>query len=292
MRILITGLNSFIATHLAPALAAQGHEICGFGRRPATPPVGTYVLGDILDAPFVAKMVAGAELVIHLASTTSYAELTNHRHPALNAIMTGTHNVLEALRHKDGPKRIIYASTGKVYGRIQQLPLTEDHPTEPINVLGKMKFLAERLVDFYASDLDQATILRIFNVYGPNQNKQFLIPTILDQLSTSEIKLGDIKAKRDYIHICDVVSAFLKALELPASKAATTFNICSGHAASAEDIVETFSTILSREIKIHSRTDLVRKDELLEEYGSFERFRTVTGWTPHLKLRDGLGTLL
>jgi len=288
MQVAITGLSGFIARHLAPELARRKVDVVGFGRQPVGNVLGRYVQGDLLDTAFVASMVGEADVVVHLASTTQYAELTHDRMGSFETIVTGTRNVLEALRLKRGPKKLIYASTGKVYGRIRSLPLTEDHMADPMNVLGKAKFIAERLIDYYASELDAATILRIFNVYGPDQHSQFLIPTIISQLGNAEIVLGDIKAKRDYIYIEDVVSAIQAVLELPASKTPVSFNVCSGVASSAEEIVRTIGEIQGREMKLRSKTDMIRHDEFMEEYGSYARLQAATGWKPRYDLRAGL----
>jgi len=288
-KILITGINGFIGQHLAKSLIQRGHIISGIGRKEECliEEVSEYFQGDILDKQLVEKATESAEIIIHLAAPTQHEEIVNNKFNTLETNFLGTKNLLGAFSKSKNGKKFIYSSTGKVYGDIQFLPITEHHPTNPLNILGKSKLITEKLIDFYSNNEKDFIILRIFNVFGAGQKESFLIPTILNQIKNSdEINLGDIKAKRDYIHIQDVVDAFVTLIESKTEHGLSIFNICSGKGLSAEEIVAEIDKILNRKTRINSNIALVRKDEKDVEYGSYSKMDSCFGWKPVCSLTD------
>jgi|ETNmetMinimDraft_2_1059921.scaffolds.fasta_scaffold41281_2 nucleoside-diphosphate-sugar epimerase len=293
MKILITGVNGFLGQFLATTLLAKEHTVVGLGRKASCLVGGVeYISGSVLDKEAVGKAMEGVDAVVHLAALTAHADIIDNKFDTLQINLLGTKNVLDVMREKQ-VKKFLYASTGKVYGEISSLPITEEHVTKPLNVLGRSKLLTENLINFYSSG-SEFVIFRIFNVYGPKQKDNFLVPTILSQLreGESEITLGDISAQRDYTYVDDVIKAFVLALEKQFDKEIQVFNICSGRGASAKEIVDIIGKHKEREIIVHVNSALIRKDEKDVEYGSFAKAQEVLGWKPTICLEEGLGKLL
>ncbi len=179
-KILVTGSEGFIGQHIVNRLLSEGHTVYGISRRPVSTNTHTnyhYKSIDILDRDKLQEFLRGLELdaVIHLASLTTHDELMNFKEQTLRINLEGSLNLLDEFKHSTAVK-FIFISTGKVYGEIQELPIPENHPAEPSNILGKSKLITEKLIDFYSYETDrQYTVLRVFNVYGPGQRDYFLL---------------------------------------------------------------------------------------------------------------------
>src|SRR5262249_5920422 len=196
--------------------------------------------------------------VVHLAAPTTAEEINAHPLECMKTNWRGTSNVLDCFRGGEG-SHFVLISSGKVYGRPQQLPINEDHPLRPQTVLGNSKLATEDLVRFYAEHCGgkRFTILRLFNAYGPGQKPTFLIPTIFQQADKAEIKLGDISSRRDFIYIDDVIEAILTVLfnsRDPAGSDSSVriFNAGSGVSHSPEDIVHLLEEVAGRKLSIVS----------------------------------------
>lgn len=300
MNILLTGINGFIGQKLALTLLNQDHSLFGFGlsKKCLVDGVSSYISGSVLDYGKILNAVENMDIVIHLAAITSHKEIVDNKFETLELNLNGTVNVLRAFNNSIKSKKFIYSSTGKVYGTTSRSKIEESHSVDPLNILGKSKYITERIIDFYARDDKEYSILRIFQAYGLNQNDNFLIPTILKQLNNFSsdnptLTLGDISAKRDYVHIDDVCNAFLKIVEKDVFFAgAETYNICTGVPSSARDIVSVIEKLKKIQIKININEKLFRKDEMDYEFGSYKKAKEKLGWTPKLTLYDGLDKII
>lgn len=284
MQILITGINGFIGKHLANKLTQRGHIVLGIGNDNR----------GVLNPAIVEKAIRNAKVVIHLAALTSHKDIEENKFETLETNLQGTKNILDAFIKSKKTRKFLYPSSGKVYGRTPRFPISEDHPTTPLNTLGKSKLITEKLIDFYSNNQKEFIIFRIFNVYGKNQGKNFLIPTILKQVDQGkkEITLGDIKAKRDYVYIDDLVSAFVLAIEKKEKTGISIFNVCTGEATSAREIVGIISKIKGRNIKIKTNPNLYREDETKVEYGSLDLIQKTFGWKPKVSFEEGLKKII
>lgn len=302
MKILITGANGFIGSHLIQALILKGHFVVGLDRQKESliKKINKYFSGDVLDKKTVKRAMEKVEVVVHLAALTVRQEVTNNKIEALEVNVLGTKNILDAFLKSKSAKKFLFSSSGKVYGNIKSLPFIEKHPTLPLaidgNLYGKSKLIAEKLIDFYANQEKSFIIFRIFNVFGPGQKDNFLVPTILNRIKESnEIISGNIKVKRDYIYIKDVAAAFALTIEKKINAGLSIFNICSGKPTSVKEIVSEISKIKKNPIKIKidtSLSSLSRKDEKDIEYGSYKKIKEVLGWQPKYSLKKGLKELI
>lgn len=294
MTIAITGVNGFIGQHLSKALIRKGYAVTGIGKEDKSViPRVLYHKGDVLNKKFLGKIIYDCDAIVHLAALTSHKDIVDNQLKTQKINLNGTKNILDIFI-KSKAKKFIYPSTGKVYGNIRYLPIDENHPTQPQNILGKLKLEVEDLIKSYETQQKKLIIFRAFNVYGHGQDENFLIPTILKQLSDGkrEIILGDVKAKRDYVYIDDLVSAFVLAIEKKLPPGVSIYNICTGKESSASQIVNMISKIKGIDIKIKVNPALIRGDEMKEEYGSFEKAKRVLGWEPKVNFKDGLGRLI
>lgn len=295
MNILITGVNGFIGNHLAVKLIERGHSVIGIGldKNSKVLNLKAYYKGSVLDKKLLENAIKNIDAVVHLAAITSYKDILSKKSDAFKINLQGTKNVLDVFVKSKTAKKFLYPSTGKVYGTILKLPITENHPTNPLNILGKSKLKAEKIIKSYNNNKKSLIILRIFNVYGLGQKENFLIPTIIKQLSKNvkELVLGNVEAKRDYVYIDDAIDAFVLAIEKKIPLGFSTYNICTGIGISVSQILKLISKIKKTKIKIRVNPDLIRTDEMKEEYGSFKKVSEELGWKPKINIEEGLKRL-
>ncbi len=292
-RAFITGVSGFIGRALASRLKAQGLSITGLAHTPAEVAGCRVTAGEIVHPAAYALELSRAQLVIHLAAPTSAHEINTNPIECLKTNWRGTSNVLDCFRSGDG-MHFVLVSSGKVYGRPQELPISENHPLAPQTVLGKSKLAAEDLVRFYAdhSAGKRFTILRLFNAYGPGQKAGFLVPAIIEQGDKAEITLGDVSSRRDFIYIDDVVEAIHTVLFNPRDpdapdSAVRVFNVGSGVSHSPQDMVRLLEGIVGRKFSIVVDSKLVRSGEAEEERADVSRLEGL-GWKPRTDLASGL----
>lgn len=288
--VFISGVSGFIGLRLARRLAGQNYRVSGIGRRPVKIPNVAYNVCDIQNRDALRRFSPNAEIFIHLASLNVHADIARDPFGFLEESWIGTKNMLDAFIASGG-KHFIFASTGKVYGDVRKLPLSEETPPHPKNAYGKVKYLLEQLIDLYATYHPDRmfSILRLFNVYGEGQNSQFLIPTIISRLKTSSkrIKLGDLEARRDFIYISDVLEAFICILKRPSDERFAVYNVGSGTAYSARAIVETIGIITGHPIRVTGDQTKKRADETDIEFCSHKKIEGL-GWRARVDLKDGL----
>ncbi len=295
MDILITGINGFIGRNIAKNLTKAGHRIIGIGtsKHSELGKICEYHAVSVLDQFVLNQLINEADLVIHLAAITAHKEIIDNKFQTLDINLNGTKNILNAFNASKKAKKFIYASTGKVYGKINSLPLTEESQTFPLNILGKSKLIAEKLIDFYSNNEKTYVVFRIFQAYGPGQLKSFLIPTIISQLNfktsnTQYLTLGDIKAKRDYVFIDDISSAFKCVINSDLPKGINFFNLSSSIPRSANDIIFLIEKLFGLKIKVNVDQNLLRTDEESIEFGSFQKAKKELSWTPSISMEEGL----
>jgi nucleoside-diphosphate-sugar epimerase len=198
----------------------------------------------------------------------------------------GTVNILEHCR-KTGSK-LIYVSS-YMYGTPQYLPIDELHPVEAASPYNHSKYLAEEACRFYADTFKiPIVIFRPVNIYGPGQNNEFLIPTIINQVFDPEIekiKVMDLRPRRDYLFISDFVEALIRSLPI------TGFNIFNIGTGSSISVKEIITTILKKAgvSKETISSGKERANEIWDMYVDIRKFYEATGWKPEITFEEGIG---
>jgi dTDP-glucose 4,6-dehydratase len=283
-RILITGVTGFIGRALAEKLRANGYDVIGLSLDNRD--IGfDYFNIDVVDSSALKKVTKKVDAVVHLAAPTSHKEITDNPDIALKTNLIGTYNMLGFFESSTA-KTFIYASTGKVYGRITQLPCKEEHPLDPQNMLGKFKRITEELIRAFACGSQKNfVILRIFNVYGPGQKEGFVIPDILSKIG-KKIVLGDINSKRDYLYIDDLLDAFIAVIKAD-TEGLQVFNVGTSKSYSAKELVKILSKLTGKKLEIEIDKSRLRKDEFRDEYADISKLKAL-GWYPKIGIEEGL----
>jgi UDP-glucose 4-epimerase len=280
----VTGSSGFIGRHLVHALKNSGYDVLEISRFANST--------DVTDWNQVEKMPA-QEVVFHLAGITNIQKAFSQPRDVYFTNCVGTLNMLEWCRINDIEK-MVYVSTF-VYGIPQYLPVDEMHPTAPNNPYSQSKLMGEELCEAYCRDHGlNVTILRLFNIYGPRQTGNFLVPQILRQLPSGEVVLGDPSPKRDFLYISDVVNA-LVAASTSDMDGCNVYNIGSGESYPAGEVAdmlaETYFEQTGKNVSI-KYTYGKRKSEIADTIANIDKAKKYLQWIPQVDIRTGLSMTL
>jgi GDP-4-dehydro-6-deoxy-D-mannose reductase len=276
-KLLVTGASGFIGRNLIARLHNYRHNIIEASR----------ICGDVSDKSTWSQF-SHAEVVIHLAANTFVPDSWKDPNAFLKTNLQGTACALDYCRQHDA--KFVFLST-YLYGNPSSLPIPESAPLVASNPYALSKKLAEEVCEFYANTFGvRITILRPFNVYGPNQSSQFLIPSLIDQvLTNSNICVKDLEPRRDYIYIDDLVDAIIKASDN--RSVFDIFNIGTGVSHSVAELIDIIQNIRGTVLDVHSAGER-RQDEVMDTQADVTRARQILGWTPRYSLRAGLERIL
>ncbi len=303
-KVLLTGADGFIGSHLAERLLEGGCDVRAFVYYNSfnswgwldTLPKETrdrleIFAGDIRDPNGVRTAMREIDTVFHLAALIAIPFSYHSPDSYLETNVRGTLNVIQAAREM-GTRRVLVTSTSEVYGTAQFVPITEAHPKQPQSPYSASKIGADCIAEsFYRSFDLPLTIVRPFNTYGPRQSARAVIPTIVTQLLSGmeEIRLGDLRPTRDLLFVRDTVEGFWAVAESEA---------LIGHevniATQSEIGVDAVAEELIRQINPNARivTDPERlrpeKSEVFRLFGSNEKLCAATDWRPRFTLAQGL----
>jgi len=274
--VLVTGASGFIGDALCKRLEKDGRTIRGLSRAD----------GDVTDPAFW-EALPPARALVHLAARTYVPDSWRDPSRFLVANVASTQCALDWCRRRGG--RMVFPSA-YVYGIPDRLPIRESDPVRPNNPYALSKHLSEQCTAFAARFLGvDAVVLRLFNVFGPGQNEQFLFPTLLRQLQGSQIRVKDLAPRRDYVYLLDVVDAFVRALDLPSGFHCC--NIGSGRSYSVADIVATMQDAAGTALPVVS-TDEPRPQEIMDVRADIHLAEQVLGWKPRFDLAAGIQHML
>ncbi|EMF00673.1 SDR family NAD(P)-dependent oxidoreductase [Streptomyces mobaraensis NBRC 13819 = DSM 40847] len=305
-RVAVTGAEGFIGSHLVEALVADGHRVRAMVQYNSFSSYGwlevlpaevldsvEVVLGDVRDPGSVQDLVKGADTVYHLAALIAIPYSYRAPHSYVETNVTGTLNVLEAVRHL-GIRRLVHTSTSETYGTAQTVPITEDHPINTQSPYAASKAGGDRLADSYHASFELPVVtLRPFNTFGPRQSMRAVIPTVIGQVAAGErtITLGDLRPTRDFSFVKDTVAAFRAVGTAPAERVVgRTFNSGTGQEISVGDLVGLIGKIMGTDLDVREDTARVRPaaSEVMRLVCDASRLRAATGWAPAHSLEDGL----
>ena len=274
MRVLVTGADGFIGSHLTEALVRNGYEVRAFVYYNSFNSWGwldhcaddvkdkfEVFAGDIRDPHGVKKAMTGCDAVLHLAALIAIPFSYHSPDSYVDTNIKGTLNVLQAARELN-VSRVIHTSTSEVYGTAQYVPIDEKHPLQGQSPYSATKIGADQLAfSFYSSFNLPVVTLRPFNTYGPRQSARAVIPTIITQIANgnSQIKLGSITPTRDFNFISDTVNGFISALSSK-SGVGEVINLGSNFEISIQDIASLIGEIMNQEIKVIDSDERIRPE--------------------------------
>ena len=303
-KVLVTGADGFIGSHLTEALVRQGFRVRAFVYYNSFNSYGwldtaskeiknkiEFFSGDIRDPNGVREAMKGIDIVFHLAALIAIPFSYHSPDSYIDTNVKGTLNIIQAARDNK-VKRVLVTSTSEVYGTAQFVPITELHPKQPQSPYSASKIGADAIADsFYRSFDLPITIVRPFNTFGPRQSARAVIPTIISQLlnGAKEIKLGDIKPTRDLLFVKDTVNGFLKIAQCD-QLIGHEVNIATQSEITVGDLAQELINNINPNAKII--TDEVRlrpeKSEVFRLFGSNEKLKSFTNWKQNYTLQEGL----
>lgn len=304
MKLLVTGADGFIGSHLVEELVKRGYQVKAFvyynsfntwGWLDTLP---TEIMknvevfqGDIRDPNGVEEAVKGVDAVFHLAALIAIPFSYHSPDTYVDTNIKGTLNVLQAAR-KHNIGRVIVTSTSEVYGTAQYVPIDEKHPFQGQSPYSATKIGADRLAEsFYRSFGLPVTIVRPFNTYGPRQSARAVIPTIITQLlaGKTEIKLGSLTPTRDFNYVKDTVNGFISIYESDKT-VGEEINIATQKEISIGQLAEELIRQINPEAHIICDEERLRpeKSEVNRLLGCNEKIMRLTEWKPQYSLEEGL----
>jgi NAD dependent epimerase/dehydratase len=303
-KVLVTGADGFIGSHLVEHLDGRGASVRAFalynsfgswGWLDALPPQILsrieVVTGDVRDAACVRQAVQGTDIVMHLAALIAIPFSYRAPESYVDTNIRGTLNVLAAAREA-GCQRLLVTSTSEVYGTARYVPIDEAHPMQGQSPYSATKIAADRLAEsFWRSFSTPVTIVRPFNTYGPRQSARAVIPTIITQLASGmqEIRLGSLAPTRDFNYVADTCEGFLAIAESDQA-VGEEINIATGREISIGDLAHELIRQINPSARVVEDTDRLRPpaSEVDRLLGSGEKLRRMTGWAPRYDLAAGL----
>ncbi len=284
-RILVTGAGGFLGGSFVRFFRAQGRAVTGFSRSDGNGCVD--ITGDILDEDALLRAMEGCDTVIHCAALTPYARIMADKPAAARVYLQGMRGLL-ACMEKTGADALLFPSSGKVYGQKTPLPYREDAPLQPDVYMGALKAECEGMMRAFADAHGGSRMIaaRIFNIYGPGQKTEFLIPKIISRLEEKQMPMGPTGTRRDYVYIDDVLRAAAILLQ-QCPRGFTAVNIGSGTSVSIEEIKNLLCEISGKEFTFLTDPGQIRREEPQQEYGCIEKISAL-GWRPEIGLAEGL----
>ena len=303
-KILVTGADGFIGSHLTEALVRRGYEVRAFvyynsfGHRgwldgsPADIQEALdFFAGDVRDPHGVRTAMHGCDAVLHLAALIGIPYSYHSPDAYVDTNVRGTLNVVQAARDLEIEK-VVHTSTSEVYGTARFVPITEEHPLQGQSPYSASKIGADQIAMSYyhAFDLPVA-IIRPFNTYGPRQSARAIIPTVITQIAGGkrELKLGALHPTRDFNYVADTVQGFIRIMESEHT-VGEVVNVGSNYEISMGDTVEMIAEVMGTDINIVTDGQRLRpkKSEVERLWAENRKMRELTDWRPEYGGRDGL----
>lgn len=303
-KVLVTGAEGFIGSHLTEMLVEQGADVTALVQYNSFNNWGwidsfdekvkkqlKVITGDIREYDNVKRMVKGQDVVFHLAALIAipYSYLSPMAYIRTN--VEGTANVLEACRDYDIEK-VVHTSTSETYGTALYVPIDEKHPMQGQSPYSASKIGADKIAEsYYRSFGTPIATMRPFNAYGPRQSARAVIPTIISQIlvGKEEIKLGALTPTRDFNYVKDLAAAFIAIAESDKT-IGEVINAGSNFEISIEELAKLIMNLIGKEVKILCDEERIRPDksEVNRLWADNRKIKELTGWQPQYTLEEGL----
>jgi len=302
-KILITGADGFIGSHLTEELIRQGYDVRAFvyynsfnswgWLDQSSPKIKGNLdvfAGDIRDPHGIKEAMKGCTHVLNLAALIAIPYSYHSPDTYVDTNIKGTLNVVQAARELDIEK-VVHTSTSEVYGTAQYVPIDEDHPLQGQSPYSASKIGADQMaLSFYRSFDTPVSIIRPFNTYGPRQSARAVIPTIIGQLAggKSTIKLGAISPTRDFNYVKDTVNGFISVMNSDKS-VGEVINIGSNYEVSIGETAEMIADIMNVNLTIETDEQRLRpgKSEVERLWAANQKAKDLLGWTPNYGGKEG-----
>lgn len=303
-KILVTGADGFIGSHLVEELVKNGYDVKAFVYYNSFNSNGwldtlskevmdcvEIFQGDIRDPHGVKKAVEGTDAIFHLAALIAIPFSYHSPDAYVDTNIKGTLNVIQAAR-ENGNERVLITSTSEVYGTAQYVPIDEKHPFQGQSPYSATKIGADRLAEsFYRSFDLPVTIVRPFNTFGPRQSARAVIPTIIMQLlaGRNEIKLGSLTPTRDFNYVKDTVNGFIKIYE-SSKTIGQEINIATQQEISIGKLANELISQINPNAKIVCEEERLRpeKSEVNRLLGANAKIKELTEWKQQYTFEQGL----
>lgn len=303
-KILVTGAEGFIGSHLTELLVKEGYDVRAMVQYNSFNNWGwidtfdekiknklDIFLGDVRDPNGVRTAMEGVDAVFHLAALIAIPYSYHSPDMYVDTNIKGTLNILQAARDLN-TKRVLVTSTSEVYGTAKYVPIDENHPYQGQSPYSATKIGADRLTEsFYRSFNLPVTIVRPFNTYGPRQSARAVIPTIITQLldGKTEIKLGSLTPTRDFNYVKDTTRGFLEIYKSDKT-IGEEINIATQKEISIGDLANELIRQINPDAMIICDEQRVRpeKSEVNRLLGSNEKIKRLTDWKPKYTFEEGI----
>lgn len=300
----VTGAGGFIGSHLVERLLAEGWEVRALLHYHSSPSWGwleelrgrevdglEVVRGDITDPARMRALLAGREVVFHLAALISVAYSFQAPRTVFETNVMGTVNLAEAAR-EERVSRFVLMSSSEVYGSALHVPIAETHPLQAQSPYAASKIAAEKVVESYARAFGlPAVTVRAFNTFGPRQSARAIVPTLVVQaLERDTIELGATYPVRDLTYVEDTVAGLVAAAEAAEAAEGRTVNLGRGEGISVGELAELVCDLLGRPCRLRTDRERVRPEgSEVDRLVSDNRLASeLLGWRPRVSLREGL----
>lgn len=302
-RVLVTGADGFIGSHLTEALVRAGHDVRAFvyynsfGSHGwldrSTPEIRAsldVVAGDVRDPHGVRSAMQGRDVVFHLAALIAIPYSYHSPASYVDTNVTGTLNVVQAARDL-GVTRVVHTSTSEVYGTARYVPIDEEHPLQGQSPYSATKIGADQIaLSYHRSFGTPVVVVRPFNTYGPRQSARAVIPTVITQLAAgqTQIKLGSLTPTRDFSYVGDTVAGFMTMAECDAA-IGEVVNLGSGFEISIGDTARLIAELMGRPLTIVTDEQRLRpeKSEVERLFSDMRKAARLADWAPRYGGREG-----
>jgi len=301
-RVLVTGADGFIGSHLVELLLANNFQVTALAQYNSFNFWGwldsipehhnlTIISGDVRDPHFCQKITRDIDVVFHLAALIAIPYSYSAPQSYVETNVTGTLNLCQAALDNH-VSRFIHTSTSEVYGTAQYVPIDEKHPLQAQSPYSASKIGADAMaMSFYNAFNLPLSIARPFNTYGPRQSARAIIPTIISQIANGEkqIKLGDLSPTRDFNYVTDTCRGFLAIAESEQA-IGEVINIGSNFEISMADTLNLIKEIMHSDVEFVTDEQRIRpeKSEVFRLWCDNQKMIDLTGFKPDISIKQGL----
>jgi len=303
-KILVTGADGFIGSHLTEELVRLGHDVRAFTLYNSFNSWGwldqseknildslDVFSGDIRDPHGVKTAMVGCDVVLHLAALIAIPYSYHSPDTYVDTNVKGTLNIVQAAREL-GIEKVVHTSTSEVYGTARYVPIDEGHPLQGQSPYSASKIGADQIaMSFYNSFETPVSIIRPFNTYGPRQSARAIIPTVISQIANGNktIKLGALHPTRDFNYVMDTVGGFISIAENDSS-IGEVINIGSNYEISIGELVKLIAEVMNVDIELQTESQRLRpeKSEVERLWADNTKASEQLGWAPAYGGVEGL----